>query len=391
MIIKKLITDTLRNTKVPNIDKMLQYMEKCCFYDARCSSHDHWRGGTAQHSWAVYLMAKALRDQRKSKDSKIAKYATDEKLAIVCLLHDLCDMSVIVKTNKGDDVSHRHGPKSYWMMKNLNVGTEVERMVVRYHNKRNKSFRSTNQDEIDEYEALHGIILDADHFASSTAWNKVRFRESRTQHLGVHTEDHGYLMAVAMDRTVQSGKRHMYMDEEYNLWEYRNYNRNKINWDISADILSALESKKEISEDEGDCITSVYMYSFNTGHRCCLVVGVDANIPKDKDTRLRRGWRDEQSVFICSNLLNTFYESNECKEKKGRHRFEFTMRYEIKERYRKLQGKEKCIFLPEVGMIRHGWSRGLPFVEPWKVDILLVPGKRFPMFVVHTSIVTNSI
>ena len=74
-------------------------------------------------------------------------------------------------------------------------------------------------------------------------------------------------------------------------------------------------------------------------------------------------------------------ESKKCEDKgKRRFRFEFTMRDVIKEHYRDLPNQNGGVFLPEVKMIRDGESRGFPFVEPWIVDILLIPDRRFPMF-----------
>ena len=378
MATKKLITDTLRNTKVSNIEIMLQYMEKNDFFSCKSGSHDHWRGGTAQHVWAVYLIAKYLRDER-LKEPLIAKYATDEKLALVCLLHDLCDMDVLVKTNRNADVSNRHGRKSYWIMKNLNVGTEVERMVVRDHMHR----KSNNQQEIDEYKALHSLITDADHRASGTAWNSARFKERRTQVHGEQTKDISYLRAVAMDRSVQAGRNHLFMDEKYELREFRNYNGSLIRWNDGEDLVSNLDddSIKIKLDGAGDVITAAHNHIRKTGEKLCIVLGVNSAIPDDKETRLRRGWKDEQNILICSNLLNTFYKSKKC-EKKGsrRFRFEFTMRDDIKKCYRNLQNQNGGIYLPGVKMIRDGESRGFPFVEPWDVDLLLVPDKKFPMF-----------
>ena len=378
MATKKLITDTLRNTKVSNIEIMLQYMEKNDFFSCKSGSHDHWRGGTAQHVWAVYLIAKALRDQRKD-DPIIAKYATDEKLALVCLLHDLCDMHVTVKDDKGKDVSSGHGSKSYWIMKNLNVGTEVERMVVRDHMHR----KSNNQQETDEYKALHSLITDADHMASGTAWNSARFRDGRTQHHGELKKDISYLRAVAMDRSVQAGRNHLFMDEKYELREFGDYNGSLIRWNDGEDLISNLndDSIKIKLDGAGDVITAAHNHIRKTGEKLCIVLGMNSAIPDDKETRLRRGWKDEQNILICSNLLNTFYKSKKREEKgKRRFRFEFTMRDDIKKCYRNLQNQNGGIYLPGVKMIRDGESRGFPFVEPWDVDLLLVPDKKFPMF-----------
>ena len=382
MTLKEKIIETLKGTGAKNIDQMLQYMEKNEFYDCMSSSHNHWTGGTAQHVWAVYLIAKALRDQR-TNEPNIAKYATDKKLAIVCLLHDICDMKASVYDNNNNWVSG-HGKKSYWMMKNLNVGTEVERMVICNHMHDNAPYHFNNQQEIDEYKALHSLIRKADGQASGTAWNSKRFKENRTQHKGIFTEDLPYLRAVAMDRTVQSGRYHLYMDEKLKLIEYKNYNREQIKWNSHENVVSQLNRIERVQLDNNlDVISAAHQYLNKTKERVCLVVGVKNEIPKDKDTRLRRGCIEEQDILICSNLLNSFYESKKCDEKgRRRYRFEFTMRDEIKEHYRKLRSQKGGIYLKDVVMIRDGSGRGFPFVEPWKVDILLVPGKKFPMFAI---------
>ena len=384
MTLKEKIIKTLEDTGAENIDQMLQYMEKNEFYDCKSCSHNHWTGGTQQHVWAVYLIAKTLRDQRMN-EPNIAKYATDKKLAIVCLLHDICDMNVSVYDNNQRLVGG-HGYRSYWMMKNLNVGTEVERKVVCNHMHKDALYHFNKQQETDEYKALHSLITDADHKASGTAWNSTRFKESRTQHRGVFTKDISYLRAVAMDRTVQSGKYHLYVDEKYELREYRNYARKDIKWNSHEDIVSHLNEIEKVQLDRSlDVISAAHQYMTNTKERLCLVVGVCPKIPEDKDKRLRRYYIDEQDILICSNLLNSFYKSDITKKSTKRFRFEFTMRGEIKEHYRKLRSQKGGIYLKDVVMIRDGSGRGLPFVEPWKVDLLLVPGKKFPMFAIKAK------
>lgn len=81
MKLKDRIILELKNTGVANIGNMLQYMEKNGYYECQSSSHNHWTGGAAQHMWAVYLIAKAIRDERIN-ESHIAKYATDKKFVL---------------------------------------------------------------------------------------------------------------------------------------------------------------------------------------------------------------------------------------------------------------------------------------------------------------------
>ena len=390
MTLKEKIFKTLKDTRAEGIDKMLQYMEQYKYYECKSSSHNHWKGGTSQHVWAVYLIAKALRDQRMG-EPNIVNYATDKKLAVICLLHDICDMDVSVYDNNQKLVGG-HGYRSYWMMRYHNVGTEVERKVVCNHMHDNASYNFNNLQETDEYKALHSLIRKADGQASGTAWNSTRFKENRTQHYGVLTKDISYLRAVAMDRTVQSGKYHLYMDEKYELREYRNYARKDIKWNSHEDIVRLLNEIERVQLDNAlDVISAAHQYMIKTKERLCLVVGICFEIPEDKDKRLRRYYIDEQNILICSNLLNSFYKSDITKKSTKKFRFEFTMRDEIKEHYRKLTKQNGGIYMKNVVMIRDGSGRGFPFVEPWDVDLLLIPGKKFPMFAIKASVLTNSI
>ena len=384
MTLKEKITRELKNSGDPNIDKMLSYMDNNGYYTCRCSKHNHWQGGAAEHMWAVYLMAKALRDQ-KLNDPKIAKYATDQKLALVCLLHDLCNMNVAVFTDTHKNVSSNHGAKSKWIMKNLNVGTDVDIQVVRDHMHKDYTGHFNASQKNDEYYALHSLICDADHKAAGTAWNKKRFIERRTQHKGDYTEHPAYLWAVAIDRSSQSGQIHMYMDENYELRQFNNYNWDNIQWNYSDGSLPDLNNPaiRVPLDDKTDVITAARNYTKSTGKRLCIVAGIDSSIPSDHSTRLRQGNTQEQEILICSNILMSFYQSEKCNEKGSkRFRFGFTMRDNIKKEYGK---HPKSIYLKDVLMIRDGHSRGLPFVEPWKVDLLLITGKKFDMFAVPSK------
>lgn len=385
MTLKEKITQTLRDTQEPNIDKLLLYMENNGFYTCHCSTHNHWVGGTSQHVWAVYLIAKALRDQRLNEPA-VAKYATDRKLAIVCLLHDLCDMRVTVY-GRGQGISG-HGKKSYWIMKNFQIGTHAEQEAVCYHMHSDARWTSGTPDEVEEYNALHSLVSKADKMACGTAWNSTRYKEGRTQKTG-SLSDNNYLRAVALDRTVQSGNCHLYVDEQYELREYRNFNRENIGRVTCVDIANLCKDTALLipSDDGMDTITKAREYTQKTGKRLCLVVGGAPNIPPDKATRLRQRYKDEQDLLICSNLLNSFYYGKVCREKGSRrYRYEFTMRDEIKELYSECAEKNSCLYLPKVVMIRDGEKRGFPFVEPWTVDILLVLGGKFETFVVPVGV-----
>ncbi len=389
MSLKEKIEKTLSDTQVRNINEMLQYIERHGYYTCRSSSHNHWEGGAAQHMWATYLMAKSLRDQRLDEPA-IKAYATDRKLAVICLLHDLCDMYVPDYNHNG-----HHGEKSYWIMKELGVGTIAEQMAVRYHMHADKHWTRGTPEEVEEYEALHSLIAGAknmdephktgaDHMASGTAWNSTRYKQKRTQHEGVYRNDDHYLRAVAMDRTVQSANFHLYMDKNYEQREYRNFNRDHIR-PVNFTKLSQLREHPIPFDDSNDAITAAHEYA-ETGKRPCIVVKATPELPQDKATRLRQGNKDEQDVLICSNILNAFYKNNYCREKGKRHRYEFTMHDTVKQIYRDSEKHgDNGLYLSGVTMIRDGKSQGFPFVEPWTADILLIFDGEFPAFVVPSD------
>lgn len=380
MTLREKIAQTLRDTHEPNIDKLLHYMEENGFYSCHCASHDHWEGGTSQHVWAVYLIAKALRDKRIAEPA-VAKYATDRKLAIVCLLHDLCDMNINEYGNYLKKKYGHHGGKSYWIIKKFGIGTHAEQEAVCYHMYSDKRWTSGTPDEVEEYNALHSLVSKADKMACGTAWNSTRYKEGRTQKTG-SLSDNNYLRAVTLDRTVQGGNCHLYVDEQYELREYRNFNRDNIGR-VACEDIDSLRKNDVLLDDGTDAISAAHEYTQKTGKRLCLVVGGAPNITPDKSTRLRQGYKGEQDLLICSNILNSFYTGKTCREKgTRRYRYEFTMRDEIKELYSECAEKNNCLYLPKVLMIRDGEKRGFPFVEPWTVDILLVLGGKFDTFAV---------
>ena len=89
---------------------------------------------------------------------------------------------------------------------------------------------------------------------------------------------------------------------------------------------------------------------------------------------------NKASLFaVISSEPSTRVGKVKKKKRKKKYRFEFTMRDSIKDHYRALHAQEGGIYMPDVTMIRDGESRGYPFVEPWLVDILFVPGRHFPM------------
>lgn len=384
--LKEKIETALKKTGEPNMDKLLNYMEANGFYSCSCASHNHWYGGTAEHVWATYLMARAERD-RQMADPDMATYATDEKLAKVCLLHDLCDMWVKVIDSNGKSVSGGHGRKSYWILRNMKVGTPAEQHAVKNHMHYNALCGLKDPKAQKEYAVLHKLITSVDHKASGTAWNAERYKKGLTQAHG-KSSDNNYLKAVALDRSSECGKCMMYIDSDYELHTFSNYNRDKIEWNNHSHVVQNLEAyqRQEIPFDGStDLISAVHKMNSNN-KKICIVVGVKQSIPNNQTTRLRQGSGLEQDLLICSNILQSLYDSQKDDEKgRRRYRYGFTMRDEIKKQYH-LLADDSTIFFSNATMIRSGEKEGFPFVAPWTIDILMIPGKTFKPFAIYTDL-----
>ncbi|MDE5648443.1 MAG: hydrolase, partial [Oscillospiraceae bacterium] len=81
------------NITRPGSDKLLNYLlsEQSDFFTAPCSTrfHGSYAGGLAQHSINVYNCLKDYLSRQRTKDVYRMNY-TEESIALVSLLHDVC-------------------------------------------------------------------------------------------------------------------------------------------------------------------------------------------------------------------------------------------------------------------------------------------------------------
>ena len=134
-------------------DKLLEYLESPAsdFFQAPASArfHSSFEGGLAEHSLNVYeALAGYLRSDR-VKEAYGFEYS-DESIAIVALLHDLCKVNVYkkgfrnVKDEKGvwqrvdtyefeDKLPYGHGEKSVYIITGYMKLTREEAFAIRYH------------------------------------------------------------------------------------------------------------------------------------------------------------------------------------------------------------------------------------------------------------------
>ncbi len=132
-------------------DKLLDFLISSDFFTAPASAryHSAYEGGLLDHSLNVYdcLCAYLNRDYAKE---KFKLSYSDETIAIVSLLHDICKVNVYklgyrnVKNEQGkweqvptfefdDKLPYGHGEKSVYMISPFMKLTREEAFAIRYH------------------------------------------------------------------------------------------------------------------------------------------------------------------------------------------------------------------------------------------------------------------
>jgi hypothetical protein len=133
--------------------QLLDYLtsSSCDFFSAPASTRFHLarEGGLLRHSLNVYHCLKDYLAREKVKDEFGMNY-TDESIAIVSLLHDLCKTNVYkqgwrnVKDDNGiwqkvptyeydDTLPYGHGEKSVYIVSGYMKLTREEAFAIRYH------------------------------------------------------------------------------------------------------------------------------------------------------------------------------------------------------------------------------------------------------------------
>ena len=134
-------------------DKLLEYLlsPSSDFFTAPASArfHSSYEGGLVEHSINVYECLASYLASDRVKESFGFEY-TDESIAIVSLLHDLCKVNVYkksyrnVKDDKGvwqkvdyfdfdDRLPYGHGEKSVYIASGYMRLTREEAFAIRYH------------------------------------------------------------------------------------------------------------------------------------------------------------------------------------------------------------------------------------------------------------------
>ncbi len=134
-------------------DKLLEYLlsPNSDFFTAPASAryHSSYEGGLLDHSLNVYELLNSYLKSERTKETFGFEYS-DESIAIVSLLHDLCKVNVYkkgfrnVKDEKGawqrvdtfefdDKLPYGHGEKSVYIISGYMKLTREEAFAIRYH------------------------------------------------------------------------------------------------------------------------------------------------------------------------------------------------------------------------------------------------------------------
>ncbi|MFP4478392.1 MAG: HD domain-containing protein [Candidatus Izemoplasmatales bacterium] len=142
-----------KHIKREGSEELLNYLlsSKSDFFQAPCSTRFHLSepGGLVKHSLNVYECLKAYLERPRVKEVYGLEYS-DETIAIVALLHDICKVNVYQKTTRNkknelgkwvqvpsysfeDDLPYGHGEKSVYIISGFMKLTRDEAFAIRYH------------------------------------------------------------------------------------------------------------------------------------------------------------------------------------------------------------------------------------------------------------------
>ena len=132
-------------------DKLLEYLLSSDFFTAPASARYHcsFEGGLCEHSLNVYDCLVSYLNMPRTKEIMGVSYS-EESIAIVALLHDLCKVGVYkkgfrnVKNEQGawqridtfeydDKLPYGHGEKSVYIASGYMRLTREEAFAIRYH------------------------------------------------------------------------------------------------------------------------------------------------------------------------------------------------------------------------------------------------------------------
>lgn len=147
---KKFIDIYNAKIKREGADKLLAYLEECDFFTAPASTRYHGShpGGLCEHSINVYECLCDYLKRPRARELYGMNYS-EETIAIVSLLHDVCKTNFYVETTRNvkedgvwktvpyysieDQLPYGHGEKSVYIVSSYMKLTREEAFAIRYH------------------------------------------------------------------------------------------------------------------------------------------------------------------------------------------------------------------------------------------------------------------
>ena len=142
------------NIKRDGSEKLLEYLQSknCDFFSAPASTkfHNAFEGGLCDHSINVYECLKSYLETDRAKNEFGLSFS-DETIAIVALLHDVCKTNTYVVSSRNvkndktgiwekvpyydynDTLPYGHGEKSVYIISGFMRLTRGEAMAIRWH------------------------------------------------------------------------------------------------------------------------------------------------------------------------------------------------------------------------------------------------------------------
>ena len=116
-------------------DKLLDFLEhKCDFFTAPASARYHLacEGGLCEHSLNVYHCLVDYLQRERVQELYGLEYS-EESVAVVALLHDLCKWQAVPPFFYDDPLPYGHGEKSVDILSGFLRLTREEAMAIRWH------------------------------------------------------------------------------------------------------------------------------------------------------------------------------------------------------------------------------------------------------------------
>lgn len=139
-----------KNIQRPGAQEMLAYLESTDFFSAPASTrfHGNYEGGLCEHSIHVYQCLHDYMQRARVRDVYGLR-ASEDTMATIALLHDVCKANVYTETTRNvkkdgqwiqvpyyefnDELPYGHGEKSVYIISKYMHLTDEEAFAIRYH------------------------------------------------------------------------------------------------------------------------------------------------------------------------------------------------------------------------------------------------------------------